>query len=215
MPESEPIRVLIADDHAMVRTGLRYFVLSCDDFELVGEAANGAEAVQMCAEVQPNVVLMDLVMPMMDGLAATRAIRQQCPHIRVIALTSFKELDRVVPAIEAGAIGYLYKDISADGLANAVRDAYAGRRPLAPEATEALVQAATLPRGADHDLSPREQDVLDLLVNGLSNPQIAERLVISVATVKFHVRSIFSKLGVSKRAEAVALVLQRRHMSSR
>jgi NarL family two-component system response regulator LiaR len=215
MPDGDPIRVLIVDDHAMVRTGLRYFVLCCADFELVGEAANGAQAVEMCADLQPDVVLMDLVMPVMDGLEATRAIRTQWSNIRVIALTSFNEHDRVFAAIEAGASGYLYKDISVDELAAAVRAAHAGRRPLAPEATEVLVQAVTQPRAPNYGLSPREWEVLGLLVDGLSNSQIAERLVISPATAKFHVRNIFSKLGVSNRAEAIALAWQHHLITGR
>ena len=208
--KSNPIRVMLVDDHAVVRSGLSAFLLAFDDLEFAGEASNGAEAVRRCQEIQPDVVLMDMVMPEMDGAAATRAIRENYPEVQVIALTSFKEDELVQGALEAGAIGYLLKNVSADELAHAIRAAHAGRPTLAPEATEALIH------GARHiselrlgdDLTPREREVLTLMVKGLNNSDIAERLVVSRSTVRFHVSNVLSKLHVTSRTEAVAVALQ-------
>ncbi|MCL5107593.1 MAG: response regulator transcription factor [Chloroflexi bacterium] len=198
---------MLVDDHAVVRSGLGAFLLAFDDLELVGEASGGAEAVRKCPELKPDVVLMDLVMPEMDGAAATRAIRQVCPRVQVIALTSFKEDDLVQGALKAGAIGYLLKNVTADQLADAIRAAKAGRPTLAPEAAQALIHTATRP-AIGHDLTDREREVLALMVEGLNNPDIADKLIVSRSTVKFHVSSILSKLGVASRTEAVALAVQ-------
>lgn len=209
MSEEVPIRVVVVDDHAVVRSGLADFLLAFDDLELAGEAANGEDAVQICVREQPHVVLMDLVMEGMDGAEATKAIRQSCPDTHVIALTSFKDEDLVQRAIEAGAIGYLLKSVSARELAEAIRAAYKGRPTLAPEAAQALIHATTKPPELGHDLTPREREVLALMVDGLTNPEIAERLMISRSTVKHHVRGVLSKLGTSSRTEAVALAVKR------
>ncbi len=191
----------------MVRKGLLAILKNKPELELVGEARDGREAIECCGQLKPDVVLMDLVMPELGGVAATRAIHQRWPNVRVIALTSFQEKELVQDALQAGAIGYLLKNVSGDELAEAIRQAHGGRPTLAPEAVQALVQPA---RRGDHaaDLTRREQEVLALLVKGMSNPEIAERLVISRATVKVHVSSILSKLGVASRGEAISLAIQ-------
>lgn len=202
------IRVLVVDDHPMVRRGLATFLKVIDDMELVGEAASGEAAIQLCAQLQPDVVLMDMVMPDMDGEAATRLILKQTESIHVIALTSFKEEILIQSALRAGAIGYLLKDISADDLARAIRDAHAGRATLSPEAAQALVHAAGQPPKPGLDLTGREREVLTLMIEGLNNTQIAARLTVSPSTVKSHVSNILSKLGVASRTEAVTLALR-------
>lgn len=212
MSESS-IRVMIVDDHPMVRLGLSTFLKVYDDLELVGEADDGEAALQLCKAVLPDVVLMDMVMPIMDGVAATRAIRQQFPSAQVIALTSFKEEGLVEKALQAGAIGYLLKDVSADKLVSAIRSAHKGRATLSPEATQILVEAANKPPPPGHDLTKREWAVLALLVEGLNNTQIAHRLGVSSSTVKTHVSAILSKFGVESRTEAAALAL-RHHLIS-
>lgn len=208
MTDSQPIRVLLVDDHAMVRSGLKAFLSVFDDLELAGEAASGEEAVTLCAQIRPDVILMDLVMPGMDGATATRAIRQNCPDMQVIALTSFREEELVQAALQAGAIGYLLKNVAADDLASAIREAHAGRPTLAPEATQALIRATAKPTAPGYELTDRELEVLALMVEGLNNPEIAKRLFISRSTAKFHVSSILSKLGAATRTEAVAMALQ-------
>ncbi len=202
------IRVMIVDDHALVRSGLEAFLLVQKDLKLVAQAKNGQQAIALCAEVQPDVILMDLIMPGVSGVDAIHQIKWQFPQIQVIALTSFKDQELVQGALQAGAIGYLLKDISADELASAIRSAYAGRPALAPEAAQALIQMSARSPEIGADLTDREREVLSLMVAGLNNPEIAGRLVISRGTVKFHVSSILSKLGAAGRTEAVSLALQ-------
>ena len=214
MTETRQIRLMIVDDHRVVRSGLSAFLLAYDDLKLVGEASGGEEAVRLCAKVKPDVVLMDLVMPGMDGIAATQAIREQCPDTKVIALTSFGDQERVQAALKAGAIGYLLKDVSDVELVSAVRNAVAGQPTLAAEAQRALIQAATTPKSPGSDLTEREREVLALMVKGMSNDQIADHLVIRPSTAKFHVSNVLSKLGVTTRTEAVAVALQHRLVKS-
>jgi NarL family two-component system response regulator LiaR len=205
-----PIRVMLVDDHTVVRSGLTALLYAFDDFELVGEAADGEEAVRLCAKVQPDVILMDLIMPRMDGPTATRKIREQHPNVQILVLTSFKEDNLVHDALKAGAIGYLLKNVTPVELANAIRAAHRGRSTLAPEAAEVLIHSATH-RGEQplgHDLTEREREVLDLMVKGLDNNKIADALIVSRSTVKFHVSNILSKLFVTSRTEAVVVALQ-------
>lgn len=208
MTLSPPIRVMLVDDHTMVRRGLATFLKAFDDLELVGEAADGEAAIQLCARILPDVVLMDLVMPDVDGVTVTRAIRQRFPMVQVIALTSFKDEKLVQNTLQAGAIGYLLKDVSADQLAQAIRAAHAGRATLSPEAAQVLVQAAAQPPQPGHDLTERERAVLALMVEGFNNTEIAEKLVVSPSTIKSHVSHILAKLGVASRTEAVALAVR-------
>lgn len=208
MTLSPPIRVMLVDDHTMVRRGLATFLKAFDDLELVGEAADGEAAIQLCARILPDVVLMDLVMPDVDGVTVTRAIRQRFPRVQVIALTSFKDEKLVQNTLQAGAIGYLLKDVSADQLAQAIRAAHAGRATLSPEAAQVLVQAAAQPPQPGHDLTERERAVLALMVEGFNNTEIAEKLVVSPSTIKSHVSHILAKLGVASRTEAVALAVR-------
>ena len=210
MQKTDQIRVMLVDDHDMVRRGLATFLKVNPDLELVGEARDGAEALAVCNRVKPDVILMDLVMPEMGGAEATRAILQNWPDVKIIALTSFQEKDLIHEALRAGATGYLLKNVTVEELAAAVRSAYAGQLTLAPEAVQALLQspADTESTGPAYDLTDREMEVLILLVEGLNNREIAERLYVSRATAKAHVSHIFNKLGVSNRAEAISLALR-------
>ncbi len=203
------IRILLVDDHAVVRSGLCAFLSVYDDFELVGEASNGLEAIEACEKIKPDVVLIDLVMPEMDGASATRIIRARFPEIQVVALTSYREDALVQNALQAGAIAYLMKNTTAEDLARAIRSAHAGRPTLAPEAAEALIQAARNPEPRiGSDLTEREHEVLEWMVQGLTNPEIAAKLVVSRSTIKFHVSSILEKLSAASRTEAVAIALR-------
>jgi len=208
MGEEDAIRVMAVDDHEIFRGGIRFLLLAFDDIELVAEAYNGEEALRLCEQVRPDVVLMDIMMSGMDGIETTKAIRQRYPTVQVLALTSFYDRDLVKRAMQAGAIGYLLKGVSKDRLAEAIRSAHACQPTLSAEAVESLVQAAGAPHGIGQDLTEREREVLELLADGLSNAEIAARLVIGVAGAKYHVSSILSKLGATNRTEAVVLALQ-------
>jgi two-component system, NarL family, response regulator LiaR len=209
-PDGRPIRVLLVDDHQMVRRGLATFLKAFDNLELVGEAGSGPAAVQLCAQVRPDVVLMDMVLPDIDGVTATRLIRAQFPEVQVVALTSFHEEGLVQSALQAGAIGYLLKNVSAYELAEAIYAAHAGRGTLAPEAAQAVIGAATRPPPPGHNLTGREREVLALMIEGINNTEIAARLNVSPSTIKSHVSNILSKLGVASRTEAVALAVRHR-----
>lgn len=204
---SQPIRIMIVDDHLMVRRGLATFLKVFKEFELAGEAESGEAAVQLCGKVQPDVILMDMIMDGMDGAAATRLIRKQFPNIQVIALTSFKDEIHVKSALHAGAISFLLKDVSANELAQAIHAAFEGRPTISPEVTKSLIETNREPIPGSN-LTEREHEVLLLMVEGLNNTQIASRLTVSPSTIKSHVSSILTKFGVASRTEAVALALR-------
>jgi NarL family two-component system response regulator LiaR len=194
-------RILITDDHGVVRQGLRMFLSLDPDLEVVGEAENGQEALAMARELKPDVVLMDLIMPVMDGIKATEAIRSELPEVEVIALTSVLEDASVTGAVKAGAIGYLLKDTDAEELKRAIQAAAEGRVHLAPEAAARLMREVRAPESPE-ELTERETEVLKLLARGKANKQIASTLFVSEKTVKAHVSSILMKLGVQSRTQA-------------
>ena len=206
MTGTNPIRVLVVDDHKVVRKGLRTFLSVHDDVELVGEAGNGEEAIEQCTALNPDVVLMDLKMPVMDGPTAIGHIRRRFPETKVVALTSFDDDTLAQRALDAGAIGYLFKDVEEDELIGAIRFASRGRGVVAPEAMQALV-ARSLSNGDDYSvkLTTREQETLDLVARGMTNPEIADKLMVSVSTVNFHVHNVLDKLGAKTRTEAVVI----------
>ncbi len=195
------IRILIADDHSVVRQGLRMFFSLDPELEIVGEATNGLEAVNQVRKLKPDVVLMDIIMPKMDGIAATEIIRHETPEVEVVALTSVLEDAAVVGAIKAGAIGYLLKDTQADELCKAIKAAAAGQVQLSPQAAARLIREVRTPENPQV-LTERETDVLSLLANGKANKEIALQLHISETTVKTHVSNILTKLGVPSRTQA-------------
>lgn len=204
---NDEISIIIVDDHGVVRKGLKAFLKNKPDIKVLAEGRDGQEAVRLCEQLQPQVVLMDLLMPVMSGVDALHIIHQRWPKIKVIALTSFLEKDLVENALAAGAIGYLLKNISGDDLAEAIRNACRGRPTLSPEVTQELVMRSRQHQPGD-DLTNREREVLSLMVEGLTNPEIAVRLTISRSTARAHVSNILAKLGVSKRTEAISLALR-------
>jgi len=195
------IRILLVDDHSVVRQGLRMFLALEPELEVVGEAANGAEGIEQVRKLQPDIVLMDLVMPVMDGIAAIQQLRKEFPNVEIIALTSVLEDEKVISAVRAGAIGYLLKDTQADELCKAIKAAANGQVQLSPQAATRLVREIKAPDSPEK-LTEREMDVLRLLALGRSNKEIANELVIGEKTVKTHVSNILMKLGLSSRTQA-------------
>jgi two-component system, NarL family, response regulator LiaR len=208
MGEQQIIRVLVVDDHAVVRKGLKAFIKSYPDLQCVGEAVDGEEAVAFSKSLRPDVVLMDLVMPKMDGETAIRIIKKDFPEIQVIALTSFNENNLIQKVLQSGAIGYLLKNASGEELVQAVRSAAQGQPTLAPEAAKHLIDRVVNPNQPGSDLTVRELEILQLMAEGLNNPEIAEQLSVSRSTVKFHVSNILSKFGTSSRIRAIAIAIQ-------
>lgn len=205
MTEGIPIRVLIVDDHPLARNGLRHFILAYDWMICVGEAKNGIEALQFCTQNDVDIVLMDQMMPLMDGREATQQILALGKPIKVIALTTFYDGDLVQQALKSGATSYLLKDVTSDDLANAILSAMGGFSILAPEAAQSLITATRTKPEHAFDLTERELQVLALLAEGRSNAEIASELFVSMATVKYHLSNIFDKLDVKSRGEAMAI----------
>jgi NarL family two-component system response regulator LiaR len=204
-----PIRILIVDDHSVVRQGLRMFLSLDPDLEVVGEAEDGADAVRQCHALNPDVVLMDMLMPVMDGITATGTIRRELPDTEVIALTSVLEDEAVIGAVKAGAIGYLLKDTQADELRRAIKAAAEGQVQLSPAAAARLMREVRTPEmPTTESLTERENDVLKLLAQGKANKEIARELVIGEKTVKTHVSNILQKLGVQSRTQAALYAAQ-------
>ena len=206
---TEPIRIFIVDDHPMVRTGLAAMIAGEDSLRQVGEAANGHDAVQMIPTLAPDVVLMDLMMPRMDGVAAISQLRPLLPATRFLILTSLIEPHEIKRAIDAGASGYLLKNMSSQELVSVIHATHAGRRVMAPEATDAMIAAAQQPAPGG-DLTQRERELLGLMTQGMGNQQIADALRIALPTVKFHITNILGKLQCDNRTEAVLLALKHR-----
>ena len=208
MTESESIRVIIVDDHTVVRSGLGAVLDTSEGLELVGEAGDGEEAIKICERLQPDVVLMDLQMPKMDGVEATRLIHDKWPQIHIIALTSYKEKEYVEGVLKAGATSYLLKNVSADELVSAINKVVLDQPSLSPEAAQVLIQTVNDPSRPGINLTDREREILALMVEGKSNNEISESIFITQATVKYHVSNILSKLGVTSRTEAVVFAIK-------
>jgi NarL family two-component system response regulator LiaR len=208
MAEQEPIRVMTVDDHEIMRGGIRFLLLAFDDLELVAEAHSGEDAIRVCGKAKPDVVLMDMKMAEMDGIATTKAIRRAYPDVHVLFLTGFHDKSLIQEAMHAGAVGYLLKDTSKEDLANAIRAAKSGRKTLSPEAANDLVSETGTQSDIGQDLTDREREVLVLLAQGLSNKQIAKQLHRSQFTVRHHVSQIISKLDAANRSEAAVIAVQ-------
>lgn len=208
MTELRKIRVVLVDDHHIVRQGMRVFLHALPDMELVGEANNGLAAIQVCAETKPDLLLIDMFMPEMDGIEAIKRIKHANAAIQIIVLSSYQSEETVLGALQAGATGYLLKNASFEEMEQAIRATLNGRRTLSPEVADVLIQATTRAPHIHFDLTRRELDVMALMIQGLSNLDIAERLTVSLSTVKFHVSSILTKLGASSRTEAVAIAVE-------
>jgi NarL family two-component system response regulator LiaR len=202
------IRVMVIDDHDVVREGITGFLNAFDDLKLVGEARDGEAALTLYGQVQPDVILMDIVMPVMDGVEATQQILARYPQAKIVILSSFSDEANVLRALQAGALSYLLKNASIHEVARTIRAAHSGESTLAPDAAQALIQSRVRPPATNYNLTERELEVLALMIKGHNNPQIAAQLYLSRSTVKFHVSTILAKLGVSSRTEAVGLAVE-------
>jgi two-component system, NarL family, response regulator LiaR len=202
------IRILIADDHPMVRHGINVLLGVQDDLEVIGEAENGLEAIDMCGKLRPDIVLMDLIMPEVNGIEATRKILENWPEIKVVTLTSFIDKKLIEDSLKAGAIGYVSKNISGENLLTTIRDAYKGKSTLSSEASDFLISNLKTSKVTEYKLTSQENKIMACLVEGLSNKMITKKLVLSLSTVKFHVSNILIKLGASSRAEAVSIAMK-------
>lgn len=209
MKDTKKIKIFIADDHAITREGIKTMLSIHDDMAFAGEASNGLEAVELCRKIKPDIILMDLDMPIMDGASAAKIIKEENPDVKIIALTSFADKKMVKDAFKAGATGYILKNISPAELAPAIRDSFSGRVSLSHEAATVLFDEIKSPSG-EFNLSEQELKILDLLAKGYSNKKISEILYISHHTVKFHISNILSKLGASTRAEASAIAIKKK-----
>jgi two-component system, NarL family, response regulator LiaR len=204
------IRVAVVDDHLKVHIAIEAAVESFEDLELVAHGSNGREALHLCADFSPHIILMDVMMPEQNGIEATRAIHEQYPNIKVLALSSFQDEEGVRAMLQAGAVGYVLKTSSIDDLAHTIRAAHSGKSVFSPEITQALLNVPRPEAPPEFGLTAREREVLKLLVDGLNNAEIAAALTISLSTAKFHVSSVFGKLGVTNRVEAVALAVDKK-----
>ena len=202
------IKVLIVDDHSLVRNGIRTILSIYDDIEVIGEAENGKEALEICGKCLPDVVLMDLIMPEINGIEATKKILESWPTIKVVTLTSFVDKKLIEDSLKAGAIGYVLKNISGENLVATIRDAKKGKSTLSSEASDFLISNIKKPTVVEYQLTNQEKNILGCLVEGLSNKNIAQKLVLSLSTVKFHVSNILNKLGASSRAEAISIAIK-------
>lgn len=206
MKHLKPIRIVIVDDHRIVHEALSEMISFVDDFELVGQANNGEEAVALCTEHQPDVVLMDIVMPRTNGIEATEKILAANPGIKILALSSYQDTDSVNAMLRQGALGYVLKDTSVDELESVIRTVFEGNTVIAPDLVQSLLSSATnTPPKQEYNLSPREHEILKLIAQGMSYGQIANHLTISLSTVKFHVANVLEKLKVETRNEAIAV----------
>jgi len=214
-PVARPIRILIADDHDMVRVGLMAFIGVYDDLLVVGDTKNGEIAVQLCQSLKPDVVLLDFMMPGLDGPEAARQMLKTCPNVKIILLTNFSDERHIREGLRAGASSYLLKNVTGEELANIVRSTHGGQSTLSPEVARVLIEATMRPPALGHDLTQRELDVLTLMIKGLNNHQIGEKLSLSSSTIKNHVSNILSKLGTDSRTHAVAVAIERKIVDTR
>jgi DNA-binding NarL/FixJ family response regulator len=216
MTDEKHIRVMLVDDHIKIHRAISALIDFIDDVELVAQGSNGREAIQLCEEHMPDVILMDVVMPAMDGIEATRQIHQQFPEVRILALSSFQDEDSVKAMMEAGAVGYLVKTSSMDDLANTLRTVHSGKMVFSPELSQIFLQSSQEPEAGskkEYEITPRELEVLKLMIDGMNNGEIAAALVVSNSTVKYHVNSILTKLNANNRSEAITLAVEKHLVS--